>query len=244
MPRTAAEIQAELKKLRPYWYSPFDLGDGVVTGDRRKKKRFQRRMRLLEIPNDLRGKRALDIGSWDGYWALELERRGADVFCIDTWDDPEQLAQFKFIKEHFGAKMQFKQLDVQDLDPSAAGLFDVVFCAGALYHLRYPLNALERIRSVTKELLILETVAMKPFFHESFPMMAFFPGDREACSSGRLWGISGAATISWLREALLSAGFKRVEVRYKPSFGLWRKFSALIKNSPQGGRVVIHAYVN
>lgn len=52
-----------------------------------------------------------------------------------------------------------------------------------LYHVRYPLLVLERIRSVTKGVLILETVAMLPFIHERFPMMSFFPGDEEAIVS-------------------------------------------------------------
>ena len=35
------------------------------------------------LPRDLRGRRALDIGTFDGFWAFELERRGAEVVAID-----------------------------------------------------------------------------------------------------------------------------------------------------------------
>ena len=35
------------------------------------------------LPHDLRGQRALDIGSGDGFWAFELERRGAEVTSYD-----------------------------------------------------------------------------------------------------------------------------------------------------------------
>jgi hypothetical protein len=63
-------------------------------------------------------------------------------------------------------------------------------------------------------------------------MMAFFPGDEEANNPPRHWGISGVATIPWPKEALLSAGFSRVEIIYKPSCRLWRQFVALMRRTP------------
>src|SRR5437016_1983956 len=36
------------------------------------------------------GMRALDVGTWDGFWAFEMERRGADVLALDL-DDPQDL---------------------------------------------------------------------------------------------------------------------------------------------------------
>src|SRR5215510_6474465 len=38
------------------------------------------------IPEDLRGKRVLDVGTSAGYFALECARRGGDVVAIDLWD--------------------------------------------------------------------------------------------------------------------------------------------------------------
>ena len=37
--------------------------------------------RIVQFPiaDDLRGKRVLDIGAWDGWFAFEMERRGAEV---------------------------------------------------------------------------------------------------------------------------------------------------------------------
>ena len=31
------------------------------------------------LPTDMTGMRALDVGTWDGFWAFEMERRGAEV---------------------------------------------------------------------------------------------------------------------------------------------------------------------
>ncbi len=194
-----------------------------------------------KIPENLKGKTVLDIGAWDGFFSFEFERRGAKVLSIDIWDETA-LANFLFAREKLNSKVEYKRLDVHDLDAGLIGKFDIVFCAGVLYHLRYPQKALERIRSVTKELLILETVTMVPFIHERFPMIGFFPGDQEAIASGRQWGICAAATISWLKEALYSAGFAKIEVKYRPSMRWWRKFMALFTNAPRGGRGILHAF--
>ena len=174
----AQSLKGELKNLKGVWHSPIDLGHGVVTRGWSAQRRFARRLRLMQIPDDLTNKRVLDIGTWDGFFSFEFERRGAKVLAIDIWSEAA-LANFLFARNKLDSKVEYKRLDVHDLDPRLIGEFDIVFCAGLLYHTRYPLKALERIRSVTKGLLILETTAMLPFIHESFPMIAFFPGDNE-----------------------------------------------------------------
>ena len=67
------------------WYHTIDLGHGVATPgfiDNRPT------VHLFGIPQDLTGKRCLDIGTYDGFWAFEMERRGAsEVIGIDV-DSP------------------------------------------------------------------------------------------------------------------------------------------------------------
>lgn len=67
------------------WYHTIDLGGGVVTPgfiDNRES------VPLFGLPDDLTGKRCLDIGTYDGFWAFEMERRGAsEVVGIDV-DSP------------------------------------------------------------------------------------------------------------------------------------------------------------
>ena len=48
------------------------------------RRRFDRRLRLLKIPDDLTGWTVLDIGAWHGFFSFECERRGADrVLAVD-----------------------------------------------------------------------------------------------------------------------------------------------------------------
>ena len=235
-------LRKELTALKGPWHSPIDLGHDVNTGDALAQRRFARRIKLMQIPEDLTGKRVLDIGAYDGFFSFEFERRGAEVLSVDIWTDA-MWEKFQFAIEKRKSQIKHKRIDVCDLTPDEVGTFDIVFCAGVLYHLRHPLLALEAIRSVTDGLLILETVTLVPFAHERFPMIGFFPGDEEAIASGHPHKICGAPTISWIQAALRSAGFNKVECKYKPSMRWWRKLVALATNSPQSGRSIHHAYV-
>jgi tRNA (mo5U34)-methyltransferase len=79
----AAEIWEKVSKIG--WYHTIDLGHGVVTPgfiDNRDT------AHLFGLPADLSGKRCLDIGTYDGFWSFEMERRGAsEVIGIDV-DSP------------------------------------------------------------------------------------------------------------------------------------------------------------
>ena len=71
-----------------YWYHTIDLGDGLVTpGDYD----FRDQIAAFDFPDDMSGMRVLDVGSATGYFAFELERRGAEVVSVElpslaAWD--------------------------------------------------------------------------------------------------------------------------------------------------------------
>jgi hypothetical protein len=110
-------------------------------------------------------------GTYDGFLAFELERRGADeVVALDIpghedWDwpahvraqGPEQLARLAGPEKGVGLRVARDALDsrvetvgisVYELSPERLGDFDVVVCGSLMLHLRDPLRALEGIRSV------------------------------------------------------------------------------------------------
>ena len=227
-----------------YWFaSPFDFdGNGTNTNPWHIQRRFRRRMRLLQIPKDLTGKTVLDMGSWDGFWAFECERRGAKrVLAIDTWVSERQYGTFLYARERLGSKVDHLKLDAHDVSPERTGKFDLVLCFGLLYHLRHPLLALEKIRSVSLDQLIIETNSLIPAIHERIPMITFFPGDE--ASDNLFQHKGGFPTRSWLARALHSAGFARHEFVYSPSFRYYKKLIALLTNTPGRGRLIAHAFV-
>ncbi len=77
--KTMAERVAEI----PYWYHKIELPGGIVTPGWSPIDASR-----YCIPDDLTGKRVLDIGAWDGYWTFEALKRGAaEVVAIDDFSD-------------------------------------------------------------------------------------------------------------------------------------------------------------
>jgi tRNA (mo5U34)-methyltransferase len=238
-----SDLNTRFRALEGRFHSPFDFGNGLITRPPRVHRRFRRRLQLLRVPEDLTGQKVLDIGAWDGYFSFEFERRGAEVLAIDTYSwDHGALDCFLFARDHFQSRVEFRRMDVHDLDPQEIGRFDLVFCAGVLYHMRNPLIGLERIRSVTSGRLILETHALLPALHERVPMITFFPGDEDATVTKRHRG--AFPTRAWVLDALSTAGFGRSEVVYSPSVRWAKKVAALATNRPQTGRLIVHAFVD
>jgi len=95
-------------------------------------------------------------------------------------------------------------LDVMELSPERVGTFDVVLFLGVLYHLRHPLLALERVASVTRDLLILETVVDMVGVRR--PAMAFYPARELDHDPTNWWGPNEPAVHGMLQ----SCGFQAV----------------------------------
>ena len=66
-------------------------------------------------------------------------------------------AGFELARKALDSKVEDLSIDVLDLSPERIGKFDLVLILGVLYHMRHPLLALERVASVTKDQLVLET---------------------------------------------------------------------------------------
>ena len=79
-------LAAEVDQLT--WYHTIELPGGVVTPGEYDTRRA---LAKTPFPASLEGKRCLDVGTHDGFWAFEMERRGAaEVIAIDL-DDPRRV---------------------------------------------------------------------------------------------------------------------------------------------------------
>ena len=102
-----------------------------------------RRLRQ-HIPLDLSGKSVLDIGCNGGFYSLEMKKRGAArVLGIDS--DERYLKQAEFAAEMLSLKIEFQKMSVYQV-AELKERFDIVLFMGVLYHLRYPLLALDLLR--------------------------------------------------------------------------------------------------
>jgi tRNA (mo5U34)-methyltransferase len=236
---SAEAIKQRIKGL--HWAHPIDLGHGVITRPEwHVQRRFQRRLRLMQIPEDLRGWTVLDIGAWDGFFSLECERRGAGrVLAIDTYAwDHYGMDSFLAAREILGSNVEYMRRDVHEMTPENTGCFDLVLFFGVFYHMRNPLLGLEKIAAVTRKLLICETHVLIPFIHERYPLIPFFPGDHRA--TDKKYEMCAIPTLECLTQMFQAVGARKITVKYRPSFRYWKKCLALVKNRPQSGRAILH----
>jgi tRNA (mo5U34)-methyltransferase len=185
--------------------------------------------------------RALDVGTFEGFRAFELARRGADVTAIDVdriqdldWpprlrpeEDGRRGEGFELAKEALGSSVERVGISVYDATPEQlGGAFDLVFCGSVLIHLRDPMLALERMAALCSGRLILAEEYSRRL--QVIPFAAAeFRGDTP-------WSTWWRPSIrSWLA-MVRTAGFE--DVRRHSRFNM--RFRELRKSVPH---VVLHA---
>jgi tRNA (mo5U34)-methyltransferase len=204
-------LESEVAAIR--WFHTIDLGGGVVTPGQED---TPAKLETLRLPRDLSGASVLDVGAWDGFFAFEAERRGAErVVAVDpyAWRPPAwgdrgwgTRAGFDLAHRALGSRVEAVDLDdLLDLAPERVGRFDVVLFLGVLYHLPDPLPVLERVASVCSGLLVLETHA--DLVGLSRPAMAHYPGAEVDGDPSNWWGPNPPLLHALLR----GQGFGRVE---------------------------------
>jgi tRNA (mo5U34)-methyltransferase len=234
-----------------HWVHRITLPGGRVTpGDWDTDKALSR----LRLPEDLSGKTVLDVGAWDGLYSFEAEKRGAarvlatDHFCWsgDGWGTRDG---FDLAHRLLGSKVEPRDIDIPDLSPESVGIFDVVLFLGVLYHLKDPLSALERVASVTRDLLILETLVDLTFMRQ--PALSFHRGRSQPFSLYRHWrrdpttwfAPNEAAVVTMLEHV----GFRKT-VRVFPPVALWSRCLHLMNAAipffsvQKNFRMVFHAW--
>jgi tRNA (mo5U34)-methyltransferase len=208
----------------PRWYHTIELPrettDGMID---------LRGIAPKVLPADLRGRRALDVGTYDGFWAFEMERRGAEVVAIDVEEahdaewPPHRRKElraaadrlgvelglgFRLAADALGSRARRVACDVRSLDAAAiGGPVDLAFCGALLLHLRDPVGALERIRSVLVPggiLVLLEPVLVGASLLRR-PYARFQPAER----AFNWWVPNEPALRAWLEVAGFAATRRR-----------------------------------
>jgi len=84
-----------------------------------------------------------------------------DADITEFWD-PSLLA-VKVSTLPRGARSSVEPVvgDLMTMDLGALGTFDIVLYLGVLYHMPEPLTALRRVRAVTRDVAVIETVAVR-----------------------------------------------------------------------------------
>ena len=222
------------------WYHTLDLGNGVVTPGM-----FDHRPALEHylVPDDLTGLRCLDVGTMDGFWAFEMERRGAaEVVAIDL-DDPSRLdwphslreptvktmdiekgERFATAREALGSNVERVLRSVYELDTDL-GLFDFVFCGDLLVHLKDPITAMENIRKVCQGSATICNPITRFRFGRGKALAEF-----DGIDYFQWWALSEEAMVRMMK----AVGFSRVEQGRAfelpaTSEGSWRGLRGIVR---------------
>jgi SAM-dependent methyltransferase len=207
------------------WYHTIDLPDGPTDGAV-----DLRAVAPKVLPRRLDGLRVLDVGTFDGFWAFELEKRGAaDVVATDLdrfdaahWPRPNRDAlaaeagdrgpgeRFGLAAQALRSRVRRVVTSVEDLTPDLiGGPVHYAVMGDLLLHLRDPVRGLERVHDALLpggRLLTLEQV--------NLPLTVLRP--RRAAGSFQ----ARATKMNWwepnlraLHDWLATAGFARSRLR-------------------------------
>lgn len=220
------DLQAKVAAA-PYWYHRIELPGGVVTPGWAPISPAS-----YGVPPRLDGQRVLDVGAWDGFWSFEALKRGArEVLAIDDFSDalgstvnaPRQAWEnFDLCKQALGytdTQCQRREMSVYDVSPETVGMFDTVFFFGALYHLRHPLLALDKLASVCTSWIFVESAVLDDYspyrggLGHGYPdkdqvVMEFYPEDQYGANATNWW----TPTCRCLGHMVRAAGFENLRV--------------------------------
>jgi Methyltransferase domain len=211
------------------------LGKGVYT---RPGSRPDRRLRcFVQAVADLAGKpldqlRVLDLACLEGHYAIEFALHGARAVGIEIRE--ANLNKARFLKDQLGLdNVEFYQDDVRNLSETKYGRFDIVLCAGILYHLDSPavFEVLEQISGVCDRLAIIETyISLEPVMSQDYKGKTYWgnhyiehadeaPPEKKYVD---LWSSIDNARSFWLTKTALCnvldhVGFTSVFVQLNPS---------------------------
>ena len=197
----SARVRELLMELHPWRKGPLQLDDIHIDTEWRSDWKWGR---LRDAIAPLDGRRVLDVGSGNGYYALEMRKAGADL-VIGV--DPTLLFAMQFLAVNvFAGDARIFILPCRlEETPPAGHAFDSTFSMGVLYHQRNPIEHLRQLAGTlrTGGQLVLETL--------------FLPGDEPRAETppdryARMRNVWSLPTVPQLVEWLEQTGYSDIEI--------------------------------
>jgi tRNA (mo5U34)-methyltransferase len=153
------QLKQELLQFSPWRKGPFSIFGVLIDAEWQSQIKWQR---LSQCIAPLAGKRVLDVGCGNGYYAMRMLGAGAQwVLGVD----PSVLAliQVTALQHFMCSDIPFTYLPIgMQTVPHHLASFDTVFSMGVLYHRRDPIEHLKHLRHslVRNGQLVLETLVI------------------------------------------------------------------------------------
>ena len=202
-PDERIELEREIARYK--WFHQIDFGGGVLTPGWIKAAKIARVARAF-FDRPLAGKSVLDIGCWDGAYSIAAARLGAArVLATDHWawaTGHGDRAAFELARARLAPQVEVMDIAVEDLSVERVGQFDVVLFAGVFYHLRDPIEALQRLAPLARETFILESRLCGVMGQlTAKPLMRFYPDKELDGDPSNWWAPNPACMMALMRDA-------------------------------------------
>jgi tRNA (mo5U34)-methyltransferase len=219
--------------LEDTWYHSIEVAPGAVTSGW-----VDLRHVAPRVLPDLSGLRALDVGTFDGFWAFAMERAGAaEVVATDVGSvteleiPPVQRAgvlreidgldlgrRFALAAELLESRVRRVESGIYDIDAARlGGPFDYAVVGDLLLHLRDPIRGLEAVRRALRpagRLLLVEQInVMLTVMHPRTPCA------RMSATETRFdwWQANACCLRAWLAAAGFERPHRRRFYRVRPA---------------------------
>ena len=216
------EVEPELARATaaavPFWFHTFALNRqaGIYTPGAARDHRY----RIPALPEELSGKRVLDVGTFDGFYAFLAEHRGAArVVAVDNeqykywvaarWGIRLEGAEgFKAIHRLLDSNVAYRKMDAMELERLDED-FDFVYCFGILHRVENPLGLLRVLlaRTAPGGTVLVETYGMRAEHRDGPTIRVSEPGEVYAKDDFVYWGFNDTG----LERLARIAGFARAE---------------------------------
>lgn len=162
MSLTPDEIKHRANQLIP-WHRIFVSRSGVRFGDGHVPVDTEKTIYVRECLEKLGGSvtSALDLGSYEGYHAIQLAELPGMERVVGLEGRARNVAKANLVNECLGyEKVRFHVYDLEQIaqaPPPEPGPFDLVFCAGVLYHLSQPWELVKWMAAACSKFLFIDT---------------------------------------------------------------------------------------
>ena len=137
----------------------------------------------------------LEMFCADGFYSFWLKRNFTYATTVSVDIDPSDIRRCMLMKEVLGfTDMEFRVSDVYDIPEHEH--YDIVLCAGGLYHVSDPLRLLTRCYEMSRFLVVQSVVTLSTESSDYFVTPA--PGWKHGCRFTDSWLRSRLEDVGWI----------------------------------------------